>query len=262
VTTPGLTAQPLNRGRIQWEIAIVLALGLGRSAVYSIVALLDLLTRGAPLGDQTTTLNPPLSDRPWLDLTYQLLGIVFSLGPVVLVCFLLWSDSRPHLGRLGFDGKRLGRDSLWGVLLVAVIGIPGLAIYLGGRAAGLGVGVEASALDPNWWTIPVLALSALRAGLQEEVVVLGYLFARLGDLGWNKWSIIIGSAVLRGSYHLYQGWAAFVGNLLMGLLFGWLFARTRRIWPFIVAHALLDSIIFIGYPWAAATWPGLFGLPH
>jgi membrane protease YdiL (CAAX protease family) len=251
-----------SRARIWWEIGIVLALGLGRLAIYAIVDIVDRATRQTALGDQTTTLNPPLDDRAVFDLIYQLLAIVFALGPVVLACFLLWSDSRPHLGRLGFDGKHLGRDSLWGVLLVAVIGIPGLAIYLGGRALGLGVAVEASALDPSWWTIPVLALSAVRAGLQEEVILLGYLFARLGDLRWNKWAIILGSAVLRGSYHLYQGYAAFVGNFLLGLLFGWLFARTRRIWPFIVTHALLDAIIFIGYPWAAATWPQLFGVAH
>jgi uncharacterized protein len=267
VTTPPPAAPPtfgptLSRARIGWEIAIVLGLGLGRSAVYAIVAIIDRATRETALGDQTTTLNPPLDDRWIFDLVYQLFAIFFALGPVVLACFLLWSDSRPHLGRLGFDGKHLGRDSLWGLLLVAVIGIPGLAIYLGGRELGIGVGVEASALDPSWYTIPVLALSAIRASLQEEVIMLGYLFARLGDLAWNKWAIILSSAVLRGSYHLYQGYAAFVGNFLMGLLFGWLFARTRRIWPFIVAHALLDAIIFIGYPWAAATWPGLFGIEH
>ncbi len=75
---------------------------------------------------------------------------------------------------------------------------------MAGRS-GIGVGVEASALDPYWWTIPVLVLRALLAGIQEEVIVLGYLFARLGDLGWNRWAIIAASALFRGSYHLYQG---------------------------------------------------------
>jgi len=49
--------------------------------------------------------------------------------------------------------------------------------------------------------------------------------------------------------------------VLMGLLFGWLYSRTRRVLPFVIAHALLDAAIFIGYPWVAGVWPELFGLP-
>jgi membrane protease YdiL (CAAX protease family) len=251
-----------SRARIWWEIGIVLALGLGQSAVYSIVRLIDYSTRETALGEQTTTLNPSLDDRVIWDLIYQVLRIVFALVPVVLACYLLWSPTRPHLGRLGFDGSRLGRDALWGVVLTLAIGLPGLFIYLGGRALGIGVGVEASALNWYWWTIPILILRALLAGIQEEVIVLGYLFARLGDLGWNRWAIIAASALFRGSYHLYQGWTPFLGNVLMGLLFGWLYSRTKRVWPFVIAHALLDAAIFIGYPWAAATWPELFGVAH
>ena len=31
--------------------------------------------------------------------------------------------------------------------------------------------------------------------------------------------IVVASALLRGSYHLYQGWGGFVGNAIMGLVF-------------------------------------------
>ena len=55
------------------------------------------------------------------------------------------------------------------------------------------------------------------------------------------------SALLRGSYHLYQGWGGFAGNLAMGLFFGVLFVRWRRTWPFVVAHFLLDLGAGIGY---------------
>lgn len=250
-----------NRARLWWEIAIVLALGLGQSAVYAIVALAYRLTRETALGDQSTTLNPSRSDTEIFDLIYQLLGIAFALVPVLLVCYLLWSQRRPHLGRLGLDGTRVGRDVAWGVGLVAAIGIPGLALYAGGRALGLFVAVNPAGLGDFWWTIPVLLLSAARASLQEEFVVLGYLFTRLRQLGWGVWPIIVATSVLRASYHLYQGPGAFVGNLLMGLLFGFLYARTGRLLPFLVAHFLLDAVVFIGYPLAAAWWPSLFGLP-
>jgi membrane protease YdiL (CAAX protease family) len=255
------TAPTPSRGRLWWEISIVLALGLGQSAVYAFVALIYRLTRETALGDQTATLNPSLSDREIFNLIYQLLGIAFAVAPVLLVCFLLWSSRPPHLHRLGLDGTRVGRDIAWGVGLVAAIGIPGLALYAGGRALGLFVAVNPGGLGDFWWTIPVLLLSAARAAIQEEFVVLGYLFARLRQLGWGVWPIIVATSVFRASYHLYQGPGAFVGNLLMGLLFGFLYARTGRLLPFLVAHFVLDAVVFIGYPLAAGWWPTLFGLP-
>jgi membrane protease YdiL (CAAX protease family) len=99
----------------------------------------------------------------------------------------------------------------------------------------------------HWWTWPVLLMDATGAALLEEVIVLGYLVTRLQQVGWTPIAAVIGSAILRGGYHLYQGWGGFVGNLLMGLLFGLLFLRWRRTWPFVVAHALLDIAAGAGY---------------
>lgn len=244
----------------------MLSLGLGQSAIYAIVALANRLTREESLGSQTATLNPSLSDREIFDLIYQLLDIAFSLAPVLLVCFLLWMPSRPHLARLGLPDRHGGgvrpvADGIRGLALALIIGLGGLAVYLGARALDLGVAVNPAGLNSHWWTIPVLLLSALRSGLQEELVVLGYLFARLRDVGWGRWQIIVGAALLRGTYHLYQGFGGFVGNVIMGLIFGWLYTRWGRVLPFVIAHVVIDAAIFVGYPWAAAAFPALFGLP-
>jgi uncharacterized protein len=245
--------------RIRAEILLVLGLSLGASAVYSIVGIVNRLSQKTPLSLQTATLNNSLSDRPAFDLVYQLLSVFFDLVPVALAAFLLWRVTRPHLGRLGIDGTRPWRDLLAGLGLAAVIGVPGLALYLAGHAIGITVHVQPNALDTYWWTIPVLLLSALRAGVVEEVLVVGYLFARLGDLGWGKWQIILTSALLRGSYHLYQGFGPFAGNVAMGVLFGWLYTRYGRVLPLVVAHFLLDAVSFVGYRWAASALPALFG---
>ncbi len=264
-TIGDVSAPPLSvpdkesRGRIGWQIALVLALGLGQSAVYAIVALIDAATRPRGLAGQTTTLNPTLSDRQYFDLAYQLLDILFSLAPVLLAAYFVWSATRPRLGRLGLVRPR-GSDVPWGLLLALVIGAGGIGVYLGARALGFSVGIDAAGLAPYWWTVPVLLLSALRAALQEELVVLGFLSDRLGALGWNRWAIIVTAAVVRGSYHLYQGWGGFVGNLVMGLVFGWLYTRLKRVLPFVIAHFVIDAVVFVGYAWAAATFPSLFGV--
>jgi membrane protease YdiL (CAAX protease family) len=253
-----MTVMP-GRRRLTAEVLIVLGLSLGASAAYSVVALARRLTKEEALGDQTATINQPLSDQPTFDLIYQLMGIFFDLMPVALVCLLLWQVTRPHLSRLGIDFTHPGRDALQGFGLALAIGVPGIGVYLLGRTLGVTVNVEPNALDTYWWTVPVLVLSAMRAGVTEEVIVIGYLFARLRDLGFRPWSIIVLSAALRGTYHLYQGFGAFVGNFAMGILFGWIYTRTGRVLPLVIAHVVIDSAIFVGYPWAAATFPGLFG---
>lgn len=251
-----------SRGRIRAEIVIVLALSFGASAVYAIVSIIERVTRETALAGQTATINRPLSERAIFDLISQLLSFAFGLAPVALVIFLLWNSQRPHLGRLGLISRGQywwARDAGWGVLLAAVIGVPGLGFYLFARAIGINVNVIPTALDAYWWTVPVLVLAALRAALGEELIVVAYLFARLRDLGWRPWTIIVTSAILRGSYHLYQGFGGFIGNVAMGLLFGWAYQRYGRVLPLIVAHWILDIVSFAGYALAVMWWPELFG---
>jgi membrane protease YdiL (CAAX protease family) len=138
-----------------------------------------------------------------------------------------------------------------------VIGIPGLGLYFAGRMVGATADIIPAPEQVYWWTIPILLLSAARSGITEEVIVIGYLFERLRELGWGRWTIILSTAVLRGTYHLYQGFGAFVGNIAMGVLFGWLYSRTGRVLPLVIAHFAIDAAIFVGYPWAAATFSWL-----
>ena len=55
------------------------------------------------------------------------------------------------------------------------------------------------------------------------------------------------SAPLRRTSHLYQGFGAFVGNLAMGLVFGYLYKRFGRLTPLLVAHFMLDAVAFVGF---------------
>lgn len=252
---PGTAA----RTRLTWEVWLIMGLSLGRSAVYSAVALIDAYTRG-PIGEQTTGLNPSLSARPWFDLTYQLLSITFALVPVLLAVYLVSAD-RPRVWRhLGMDGSQPGRDAARALGIGALIGIPGLGLYLAGRALGIGLEVSTSGLAAYWWTIPVLILAAAKNGLLEEILVVGYLTERLERLGWSAAVIVITSAAIRAGYHLYQGWAAFAGNFLMGVIFMVFYLRTRRLWPLILAHTLIDVVAFVGYAYLPDTWLASLGI--
>lgn len=240
-------AEAGTRRGLKIELLIVLGLSLGQSGIYAIVNLIDKMTR-APLGSQTTSLNNSLNQRQYFDLTYQLLDIFFALVPVMLVLYLLWRiPGGSPFARLGLDLARPVRDLGWGTGLFLAMGVGTLGVYAAGRALGLTTIIVPAALDDYWWTVPVLVFSAIRHGILEEVIVVGYLFERLGRLGWGKWQIILACAVLRGSYHLYQGIGPFIGNVAMGVVFGYVYSRKGRVMPLVIAHALLDIAGFVGY---------------
>ena len=91
----GDPAPPLleDRPRLGLEVLIVLAISLGQSAVYSVLRIIERMTRGVQLNQQTSTLNASVTpDRPWLDLAYQLVGIAFALVPALLALYLLEPD--------------------------------------------------------------------------------------------------------------------------------------------------------------------------
>lgn len=235
-----------QRRALVLEIVLVLAVTLGLAGLRSLLALLDALLAPGSLADQSVAINAPVRKTELLDLAYQLTGVIQLLAWGALGCYLLWrSGIAPR--SLGLDRRPAGRDAGLGVGLAAVIGGPGLGLYYLAHAAGLNLTVLPSALTDTWWRIPVLVASAVANALAEELLVVGYLITRLRQLGSGEGPAMLASAALRGSYHLYQGFGGFAGNLAMGLVFARIWQRTNRLWPLITAHALIDIVAFLGY---------------
>ncbi|MBA3551939.1 MAG: CPBP family intramembrane metalloprotease [Actinobacteria bacterium] len=244
---PGLTSRPRNasgpapgyrsaRRLLTEEVAIVLSLSLLASAVF---AILDLLS--APIAGQTRVLF-----RQDVELATHLASIVFGLAPVALVLHLV-RRSGDGFASIGLGSPRFPGDIGWGTLAGVAVSAVGLVLYV--VSVELGVNRFVVPVPPlgHWWTVPILLLGALRAALLEEVIVVGYLMRRLEQLAWTRAAVLGTSAILRGAYHLYQGWGGFVGNVALGLAFGYAFSRWRRTWPLVIAHFLVDALAGIGY---------------
>ena len=214
----------------------MLSLSLLASAVFAILTLFEFPVEGARVASVSQSTM----------LARQVLGSLFGLAPVWLVVYLV-RRSGEGIRALGLRADRVRDDVLQGIALFAVVGLAGIGVYL--AAVELGVNRFVVPVPPlgHWWTVPVLVLNAIEAALLEEIVVVAYLVTRLRQLGLTESASVGASALLRGTYHLYQGWGGFLGNLAMGALFGTVFSRTRRVWPIVVAHLLLDVGAGLGY---------------
>jgi uncharacterized protein len=214
----------------------VLSLSVLASAVLAIISLWTAPVRGVTVA--AANQSPVFAE--------QMARFAFGLAPVWLVVHLLRRNGE-SAASIGLAADRPGPDVLRGVALFVVVGLGGVGVYLAAVALGVNRFVIPSPPPGHWWTVPVAFLNATEAAVLEEVIVVGYLITRLRQLRWTAVAAVAASALLRATYHLYQGWGGFLGNLAMGALFGVVFVRTRRAWPLVVAHFLLDVGAALGY---------------
>jgi membrane protease YdiL (CAAX protease family) len=239
--------EPQRRG-VRIEIVVVLAVTFGLSAYTAFLNLTEAVLLG--LAGRRVALNPRRSVFDLIDLGLNL-AVAFQLVAWgALGVYLLWRSGFGPAA-IGLGRLRWRPDVLGGLGLAALIGIPGLGLYVAARALGLSAHVEPVELYDTWWRIPVLLLTAFANGWAEEVIVVGYLLTRLRELRVNPLTALLASSLLRGAYHLYQGFSAGLGNVVMGLVFGYLWRRTGRLWPLIIAHGIIDSVAYVGYALAA-----------
>lgn len=229
--------------RLVAEVLLVLAVTFGTAGLRAGLKLIDALLK-APLNEQTTTIHDAASPVAWLDLALQATSALTLFAWGGLALYLL--------------GERLGAPSIGdaarGAGFAALIGVPGLALYVAAVHAGWSKVVvpTTSAVE-----VPTSLVWAFANGFGEEIVVVMYLLTRLRQLGWKPWAAVGASAALRGSYHLYQGVSAGFGNVAMGVIFAAYFHKTGRVWPLILAHFLIDTVAFVAYPLLDLSWLGI-----
>jgi membrane protease YdiL (CAAX protease family) len=240
---------PAPRRTVAEELGVVLALSLFASAVFAILSF-----TAAPVKPSISVAVGPQTPR----LVEQIADIVFALPPVWLVFYLLRRNGE-RSSTIGMAFDRPAFDLGGAAVLALVVGAAGIVVYVVAIHLGFNRFVIPVPPEHQWWTIPVLVLTSAQNALLEETVVLGYMVTRLQQVGAPALAAVGASAVLRGSYHLYQGWGGFTGTLAMGLLCGLIFLRWRRTWPMVIAHPLVDigaGVLFIAL---GDKLPGLLG---
>ncbi len=185
--------------------------------------------------------------------------VIILVGPVLeplgAVLALLWARlSRTPWRELGFV-----RPGSW-IRTVGLAILCGAAFKLAMKAVVMPL-LGAPPVNPayHWLAGNRAALPSMMfavivgAGFGEETVFRGFFFERLGRLLGTgrgaKVAIVLITSVWFGALHYPgQGLAGAEQALISGLVFGAVFAATRRLWPLIFAHAAFDvTAIWIIY---------------
>jgi uncharacterized protein len=209
------------------EFIVVVVTAFGWFSVVSVWSLL-----APPTGDETLAAN-----EGWG-------GLLVYEG--ILLVALGWL-----LHRRGWSPTRVGltpswRDTSTGLALMAIVYGVDVVVFtavwalLGSTSpGGEWLGPAAAPID-----LPtVFAVSAMN-GLFEELFVCGYLITVMKEAR-GFWPAVNASTGLRLLYHMYQGTDALISILPLGLVFGYWYAKTGRLWPLIVAHAIFDVLALL-----------------
>ena len=217
---------PAKREFYAPEFLLIVLLAFGLFSVASVRALFGPLTgRAALLFDD---------HRVWTLLIYQA-----SVAPVI--AYILWER--------GWKWPDFSvRISPRGVLQGFALAIVAFALLKAGflltssvaTASGATPAIAMPAL-PGILAMGGMLMAAVVKAVFEEVLVCGYVVQSLrGRFGIAL--AVNASIAIRMSFHLYQGPGAFLSFALFGLIFTFFYIRTGRLWPLIVAHALLEAV--------------------
>ena len=88
----------------------------------------------------------------------------------------------------------------------------------------------------------VFACLAITAGICEEFIYRGFVFAALGHLSLPTWGVLLVSSAMFGLAHAYQGRSGMVGTLVLGTVFGLVRILYDSLVPVVFWHAAVDIV--------------------
>lgn len=126
-------------------------------------------------------------------------------------------------------------------LTVAALGLILVFRWLGDRLGRLDSSLLRQLLPVTPQEKGVFALLSVAAGAGEEIAYRGYVIPVLAPLVGTV-PAAVGSTVVFGIMHGYQGAMGIVRTTLMGGVLAWGFLASGSLWPPILAHVLIDLL--------------------
>jgi membrane protease YdiL (CAAX protease family) len=176
--------------------------------------------------------------------------LILSIHELILMAILF-----PFLRIRGWSFAKIGldpawRDTGWGLLLFAADYAVWILVWIATVAVAPETARHMSEVHVVTQVIPpiTIVINGTINPFFEEVFVCGYVMTALRKEG-HIWFAINASVAIRLVYHLYQGPLGVLSIIPMGLIAGYWYARTGRLWPVIVAHAVMDmlAMLFAGH---------------
>lgn len=91
----------------------------------------------------------------------------------------------------------------------------------------------------------LLFVACIVGAFAEELVMRGYLIARLERLLTSTVAAVAIATMVFASYHLYQGLWGVIGAGANGLVYAVAFCLLRRLWPICLAHAFYNFVLYL-----------------
>jgi membrane protease YdiL (CAAX protease family) len=199
-------------------IVIVICFGLSLfGGIRGIVSHLMHVARPIPISDRTVL---------WL-VSYELVAFT-----IVLWIARIRGWSMTTFG-LRVSWKWTGAGILLAMVVLAVLIVQTALFNLLNPPSG-----NVAPLTNGGLTLPFVILVTVINPIFEELMEVGYVLHALKR--WGVWSAVLASAFFRVLLHGYVGFNLAASALLLGLIFGFAYARWRRLWPLIIAHAIFD----------------------
>jgi membrane protease YdiL (CAAX protease family) len=178
--------------------------------------------------------------------------LIQTLAPL-MGFYLAASEAPLTVAQLGLGVLRPRRSLGAAALLIAAY--PVVALSLGALTVPFLADTNGSRIVPDGsgpgWTIVFLALATVIAPVFEETFYRGIMFQAL-RAGRGTWTAAVVSSVFFALAHLDFNPVAIADRSLIGIGLCYLFARTGRLLPGMLAHSMNNAIVLplsIGWTW-------------
>ena len=236
-----------NEIRSGWKILLVFALTYGLSIIVSIILGIVLGVIGSATGNADYLLTGSIASIMNNELIF-LVSVALSNGVSIISCIIVWRClDKKKIREMGLTSiKSNSNEFLVGLVAGAItISIVSIGIICFGNVEFVN-----PVNKPNISLSLVYGLIAFAfVGFGEEILSRGYIMSVLKQTR-SKWVVLVGPALIFAMLHLANNGIsilAFINLFLVGLLFAYMFMKSKNIWMPIGYHITWNY--FQGYIW-------------